>query len=144
MNKPLLLILLLLFSGCALNTNEQGQQPYDLDDFQNSNVTTSETTLLEGEMTDIADLNPNFLDLNTENEAHNNHGYYQDKAREIVKNSTLFEPGMIFVNGENMVVNVTPKKKLSKKDLGRYRNGLHDKIMEAVPRYNIDVIVNER
>lgn len=149
MNKTFIFLLLLLMTmtACATGNNGQGQQPFAAEDFtnNNNNVSTPETvSFREGDMTDIADRNPNFLDLNTENEAHNNHGFYQQKVRDIVDNSQMFEPGMIYVNGQNIVVNVTPSKKLSKDDIRRYKNGLHDRIKEAVPRYDIDIKVNDR
>lgn len=144
MNKLGIFIVILFLSACNVwSNNEAGVQPLEtrnaLKDNEGSKM--EPTTYLEGEITDIADRNPNFLDLNNENEAHNNRGAYQQKLREIVESTQVFDAGMIYINGHRAVVNVTPTRQLSERELEKHANELEKKLVNAVPRFKIDLRV---
>lgn len=147
MNKALIFLLMLILTvltacGITNNNNQQGFQSETSDTLKdNEESGRKDVSYVEGEITDIADLNPNFLDLNTENEAHNNQGAYQQKLREIVEGTGDFDAGMIYINGYKAIVNVTPKGNVSKNDLRWRTNDLQRKLEKAVPRYKIDLRV---
>lgn len=145
MNKMFLFLFLFLLTACTSLNNEQGQQPFEDGDgniLDHKTDTPKTVSFREGEMTDITDRNPNFLDLNTENENHNNHGFFQNKLREVVNASDVFRPGMIYTNGGHMIVNVTPTKQLSDDELSKHKKQLKNNLMNAVPKYDIDLKVN--
>ncbi|WP_458411653.1 hypothetical protein ACNQFZ_12370 [Schinkia sp. CFF1] len=141
MNKTVTFLLLLILTACGTN---QGAQPTETSDASRDvkGNRAVDVSFREGEITDIADYNPNFLDLNTENEAHNNQGAYQQKLREIVESSDVFDAGMIYINGYKAIVNVTPKRKLSYKEFHEQRGLLQNRLSEAVPRYQVVLNVN--
>lgn len=144
MNKMFIFLLVVLLTACTSINNEQGMHALETRDA----VTDDEgsryqsVTFREGDNTDIADINPNFLDLNRENEAHNNHGAYQEKLRQIVEGTDGFDADSIYINGYRAIVNVTPTKKFSKSELKFQRDNLEKKLSNAVPRYRIDLRVN--
>ena len=148
MNKAFLFLMMLFLTvltacGTANNNNQQGFQSETSDTLRdNEESGRKDVSYVEGEITDIADRNPNFLDLNTENEAHNNQGAYQQNLREIVESSGDFDAGMIYINGYRAIVNVTPKQHFPKNDLDWRVNNLERKLTNAVPRYKIDLRVN--
>lgn len=149
MNKAFVFLLMLILTvltacGTTNNHNQLGFQSETSDTMKdNEESGRKDVSYVEGEITDIADRNPNFLDLNTENEAHNNHGAYQQKLRDIVESSNDFNAGMIYINGHKAIVNVTPKRhSVSKNDLEWRRDDLERKLADAVPRYKIDLRVN--
>lgn len=142
MNKMFIFLILFLLTACA--NNQQGVQPLETKDALTDDEGSQfeSVTYREGEITDIADINPNFLDLNRENEAHNNHGAYQEKLRQIVEGTDGFDANSIYINGYRAVVNVTPTKKFSKSELRFQRDNLEKKLSNAVPRYRIDLRIN--
>lgn len=144
MNKTFIFFLLLILTACGTMNNQQGVQPFETRDALNDDEGSmmTDVSYQEGELTDIADRNPNFLDLNTENEAHNNRGAYQEQLRRIVESSDEFNAGMIYINGYRAIVNVTPKRKFSKNELQERLDTLEIRLSNAVPRYKIDVRVN--
>ena len=150
MNKAFIFLLMLIFTvltacGTTNNNNQQGFQSETSDTLKdNEQSGRKDVSYVEGEITDIADRNPNFLDLNTENEAHNNHGAYQQQLRNIVESSDDFDAGMIYINGHKAIVNVTPKRNLSKYNLRDRTAELKRDLANAVPRYQIDLRVNKK
>lgn len=150
MNKAFIFLLMLIFTvltacGTTNNNNQQGFQSETSDTLKdNEQSGRKDVSYVEGEITDIADRNPNFLDLNTENEAHNNHGAYQQQLRNVVESSDDFDAGMIYINGHKAIVNVTPKRNLSKYNLRDRTAELKRDLANAVPRYQIDLRVNKK
>lgn len=147
MNKAfifLIMLILTVLTACGTNnSNQQGFQSETSDTLKdNEAVGRKDVSYVEGEITDIADRNPNFLDLNTENEAHNNHGAYQQQLRKVVESSDDFDAGMIYINGHKAIVNVIPKRNLSKYTLRDRTAELKRDLANAVPRYQIDLRVN--
>lgn len=148
MNKAFIFLLMFILTvltacGTTNNDNQFGFQSETSDTLKdNEESGRKDVSYVEGEITDIADRNPNFLDLNTENEAHNNQGSYQQKLREIVESTGDFDAGMIYINGHKAIVNVTPKRNLSRDDLHWRTDDLERKLANAVPRYKIDLRVN--
>lgn len=148
MNKAFIFLLMLILTiltacGTTNNNNQQGFQSETSDTLKdNEQSGRKDVSYVEGEITDIADRNPNFLDLNTENEAHNNHGAYQQQLRNVVESSDDFDAGMIYINGHKAIVNVTPKRNLSKYNLRDRTAELKRDLANAVPRYQIDLRVN--
>ncbi|WP_102348224.1 hypothetical protein [Bacillus sp. Marseille-P3661] len=135
MNKTVIFLLFIMLSACG--SVDQDLTPYKVKN------NPEPVSFREGENTDVADLNPNFLDLNTENESHNNIGFYQRKLRSIVEESKHFDGGMIYINGSHAIVNVIPREKFSKDELSRYKKLLEKDLQAAVPRYNVDLRVNK-
>lgn len=129
-----------LLAACS-PLNPPNAEQFQSGDLNNDNIQVkNEGPLLEGEITDIADRNPNFLRLNgnTDKGHVNNIGLLQDKIRESVEESDIFEPGLIYMNGSNAVVHVTPVKSYTKEQVRE----LESKIQLDVPKYHIRVNVN--
>ncbi len=148
MNKAFIFLIMFILTvlaacGTTNNSNQQGFQSETSDTLKDNETSgRKDVSYVEGEITDIADRNPNFLDLNTENEAHNNHGAYQQQLRKVVESSDDFDAGMIYINGHKAIVNVIPKRNLSKYTLRDRTAELKRDLANAVPRYQIDLRVN--
>lgn len=131
-------ITILLLSACGIEPligdyNESHQDPFY------ERVSNKNDVLIEGEMTDIADLNPNFLDTNpAEKGVTNNQGVYEDKLVAEVKRSEKFSPRYVTFFGSKATVHVTANGSYSKADVKK----LQDKLQSVVPRFDIRVDVD--
>ena len=68
-----------------------------------------------------------------------------DKAREVVKTYTPYSPGPIWINGNTMNVTVyTDKNFKSDESKKKAHDKLHKVILQAFPRYEVDVKIKHK
>ncbi|MBT2699038.1 hypothetical protein J7E79_16740 [Bacillus sp. ISL-40] len=96
---------------------------------------------------DITNQNPNFLDLKgtgSGGEAGaNNQGNDIEKAKQVIADSNEFEADSVWINGDRMWVSVYKKGMQSEQGKIKAEARLHRKLIQALPRYNIEVRVKE-
>jgi hypothetical protein len=96
---------------------------------------------------DITNQNPNFLDLKgtgSGSEAgSNNQGNDINKAKEVIADTDEFVTDSVWINGDTMWVSVYKKGMLKDQDKIDAEARLHKKLVKALPRYNIEVRVQE-
>ena len=131
------LISLFLITACS-PLNPPNADQFQAGELRDNIENENENRFIEGEMTDITDLNPNFLDLNNETENERNHGAYQEKLKREVDASDQFSFRSVINNGRYMHVNVNANGKYTKDDVKELENQLQ----LAVPRYEIKLNVN--
>jgi hypothetical protein len=153
------LAMLLLVGGCAGNRNEEA---YDLRKDQTapnymSNQDTDRNTpanmsnrgknkqrMVED---DITNQNPNFLDLKRTGSGSEagatNHGNDIEKAKQVIADSDEFVADSIWINGDRMWVSVYKKGMQSEQGKINDEARLHRKLIQALPRYKIEVRVKE-
>lgn len=138
------IILILVLCGCQGNRNTA----YDL---RNDNSTPnymsnrSQNHLVEE---DITDQNPNFLDLRgtgsgSETGGGQNMGLDTDKAKQVIGQTKEFTTDSVWINGDRMWVTVFKKGMLTDTEKIDAEARLHRKLVQALPRYNIEVRVQE-
>jgi hypothetical protein len=94
---------------------------------------------------EITDQNPNFLNLNTDNETHvNNIGYAIEKARDVIGANNQFNAGPIWRNGNKLNITVYPARKLQGKQERQAKKQLEKELMTALPTYRINLNINNR
>jgi hypothetical protein len=96
---------------------------------------------------DITNQNPNFLDLNRTGSGGEagatNHGNDINKAKQVIATTNEFTTDSIWINGDRMWVAVYKKGMLTTKKKDDAEARLHRKLVMALPRYNIEVNVQE-
>jgi hypothetical protein len=96
---------------------------------------------------DITNQNPNFLDLKRTGSGGEagatNQGNDIGKAKQVIAASDEFEADSIWINGDRMWVSVYKKGMQSDRGRIKAEARLHRKLIEALPRYNIEVRVKE-
>jgi len=96
---------------------------------------------------DITQQNPNFLDLRGTGSGSEagagNQGNDIDKAKQVIADTKEFEADNIWINGDRMWVSVYKKGMLNNKEKVDAEARLHKKLVTALPRYNIEVKVQE-
>ncbi|TWD99491.1 hypothetical protein FB550_107126 [Neobacillus bataviensis] len=96
---------------------------------------------------DITNQNPNFLDLKRTGSGGEagatNHGNDINKAKQVIADTNEFRTDSIWINGDRMWVTVYKKGMLSDKARNDAEARLHRKLVKALPRYNIEVRVQE-
>ncbi len=157
------LTILVLVSGCAGNKGGKGnEEAYDLRSDQGapnymSNRGNDRTTpanmsnrgknkqhMVED---DITNQNPNFLDLKRTGSGGeagaNNQGNDIQKAKQIIADSDEFAADSVWINGDRMWVSVYKKGMLTEQEKIKAEARLHRKLIQALPRYKIEVRVKE-
>ncbi len=96
---------------------------------------------------DITNQNPNFLDLDkTESGGEagaGNQGNDTEKAKDVIAGTKEFTTDSVWINGNRMWVTVYKKGMLSDDEKNAAEARLHRQLVKALPRYNIEVRVNE-
>jgi hypothetical protein len=96
---------------------------------------------------DITNQNPNFLDLEgtgSGGEAGaNNQGNDINQAKQVIADTDEFVTDSVWINGDRMWVSVYKKGMLKDQDKIDAEARLHKKLVKALPRYNIEVRVQE-
>lgn len=96
---------------------------------------------------DITNQNPNFLDLNRTGSGGEagagNHGNDIHKAKQVIAGTNEFVADSVWINGDRMWVTVHKKGMLSDRTKKDAEARLHKKLVRALPRYNIEVRVQE-
>jgi hypothetical protein len=142
----LALTLLFLVSGCQ-NAN---QGAYDLRKDQTapnymSNRGENKQRLVED---DITNQNPNFLDLKRTGSGSETGGGKEtgediNKAKQVIADSDEFTLDSVWINGDRMWVSVYKKGMQSEQGKVNAEARLHRKLIQALPRYKIEVRVKE-
>lgn len=155
------LSMLLVVSGCTGNQGTK-EEAYDLRTDKNApnyisnrgNDVTAPTNMSdrgknEQHMVedDITNQNPNFLDLKRTGSGGEagatNQGNDIEKAKQVIAGSDEFEADSIWINGDRMWVSVYKRGMQSDKGKINAEARLHRKLIQALPRYNIEVRVKE-
>ncbi|MDP4084238.1 MAG: hypothetical protein Q8934_06435 [Bacillota bacterium] len=95
---------------------------------------------------DINNQNPNFLPLKgTKGGAVSSQGHRVDveKAKQVIKSTKEFTPGSIWMNGDRMWVTVYKKGMFTQREKIAAEARVHRQLIEALPRYNIEVNVRQ-
>ncbi|MDX8344056.1 hypothetical protein [Rossellomorea sp. YZS02] len=94
---------------------------------------------------DVTDQNPNFPNLtNSQGTTSTTMGVYEDKAREVVRENTKFQPDEVWINGNQMWVTAHTKEEMNMAETDKEEAMLKDKLQRAIPRYDINVKITER
>ncbi|MBD1379681.1 hypothetical protein [Metabacillus arenae] len=139
----LLSALILTLTACSWSpTGQQIPQEEDKNGTNLMNSGQKETGYqreLDDERTNT-NQNPNFIDLS---ESRPNLDTDKDKVGEALKDYDYLELGPVLINGKNARVTVYSEKNLSQKEMKKLEKELHDKMVNALPRYRIQVNVEE-
>jgi hypothetical protein len=96
---------------------------------------------------DITNQNPNFLDLEQTGSGGEagagNYGNDTNKAKQVIADTNEFVTDSVWINGNRMWVSVYKKGMLSNQERINAEAHLHRKLMQALPRYQIEVRVKE-
>lgn len=139
---PPLLLLVLLISGCQSNNkNDLGDRLKP--DYRSNHLTGPDRGRVIGN--DVTDQNPNFLNLRgtrNGNASGNSQSYGKDVeyAKKVIRMNG-YTPKSVWINADRMIVTADVKGKLSAQDTLKAETDLHNKLRQALPRYNIDVRV---
>jgi hypothetical protein len=154
--------LLFILSGCQSNNRGANEAAYDLrkdksapnymstpvgdrntPDYM-SNRGKDKQHLVEN---DITNQNPNFLDLKRTGSGGEagagNQGNDIQKAKQVITDTNEFVPDSVWINGDRMWVSVYKKGMLSDRERIAAEARLHKKLIQALPRYHVEVRVKE-
>jgi hypothetical protein len=94
---------------------------------------------------ELTDQNPNFLNLNTDNETHvNNIGVAVEKVRDVIGANGTFRAGPVWQNGNTMHVTVYTDRNLTGKQEYQAREQLEKELTAALPTYRIHLNIGNR
>lgn len=94
---------------------------------------------------EITDQNPNFLNLNSDNETHvNNIGFAIQQVRDVIGLNNTFKAGPIWQNGDTMHVTVYSDRKLTEQQENEARKQLERELTKALPSYRIHLNIRNR
>lgn len=88
----------------------------------------------------MSEQNPNFI--NFDGNRVNNQSFV-DKARQVISETQEFEPGSVWMNGHHMWVTAYKKGQLTNQEKVEAEARLHKILTKAIPRYDIEVRVQE-
>lgn len=88
----------------------------------------------------MSDQNPNLVNTGSER----NYANEIEQARQVINDTNEFTPDAIMINGRDMWVTANTDKKLSAKEKTDAQSRLHKLLTKALPRYDIEVKVNEK
>jgi hypothetical protein len=140
----LLWIMAILVSGCqGIKTNEADKSAPS---YMSNELTGPDRGRVKGN--DVTNQNPNFLKLRGTRNGNasggsGNLGVDADKAKQIIADTKEFRTDSVWINGDRMWVNVYKKGQLTIQEKLDAQARLHRKLVEALPRYNIEVSVQE-
>lgn len=143
MKKLSLLFILLLTITTGCNSDVAGG--YDRDEDRDGTKLMSNRWNNDNGTTDMpgqtmSDQNPNLL--NTDGGKINN-GDDISKARQVVNQTNEFRAGSVWINGNHMWVTVYKKGMMADKEKINAESNVHQKLTQALPRYDIEVRVLE-
>jgi hypothetical protein len=94
---------------------------------------------------EITDQNPNFLNLNTDNETHvNNIGFAIQRVRDVIGVNNTFKAGPIWQNGDTMHVTVYSDRNLTEQQENLAQKQLKRELIKALPSYRIHLNIRNR
>jgi hypothetical protein len=141
LKKTILFLALLTLSACTQKDNisydlrNEGEKPQYI---LNKPAGNKQDVVRD----DITNQNPNFLHLNKSGDGANQETD-TDKARQVINNSKEFTPGSVRINGDDMWITVYKQGNLNNKDKIDAEARIHRDLVRALPRYNIEVNVQE-
>ncbi len=162
------IILLLAVTGCQ-NNRSANDQAYDLRSDRSApnymsnpgndgnaleNMTNRADTIADRGKNkqhlvenDVTNQNPNFLDLKGTGSGGEagatNHGNDINKVKQVIAGTNEFVTDSVWINGDRMWVSVYKKGMLSDQGRNDAEARLHKKLVQALPRYNIEVRVKD-
>jgi hypothetical protein len=150
---PSLFIMMMLLIGCQ-GTKDANDASYDLrKDKSAPNNMSYRTRDYDANRkraigNDSTNQNPNFLNLNGTRNGISSSGAGNfandvDKAKQVIANTKEFRTDSVLINGDRMWVTVYKKGTLTDSQKVDAEARLHRKLIQALPRYNIDVRVQE-
>jgi hypothetical protein len=93
----------------------------------------------------ITDQNPNFLNLNNDNETHvNNIGIEIQQVRDVIGVNNTFKAGPVWQNGNTMHVTVYSDRNLTEIQENQARKQLEKELTAALPTYRIHLNIRNR
>lgn len=147
MKKLIFFFLLASFlTGCAQNNQSSsiyGQEESNAGTqfiSNNSEWESREQQLGETQEYTMDAQNPNFLNLDgngVDNQDDINH------ARQVIQETGKYEPGPIWINGEKMWITAYKRGNLSEREIIQEQAELHRILVKALPRYDVEVQVQE-
>jgi hypothetical protein len=94
---------------------------------------------------EITDQNPNFLNLNNDNETHvNNIGIEIQQVRDVIGVNNTFKAGPVWQNGNTMHVTVYSDRNLTEIQENQARKQLEKELTAALPTYRIHLNIRNR
>ncbi|CAM3837261.1 hypothetical protein [Mesobacillus zeae] len=143
MNKIAILIAAGLLAGCG--ANDSADSGYKEEDRNGQALTTRDDGKVGGDHDinadngmdrTMSDQNPNFPDI-----SRNRHNFSSDvsKARQAVDSVDGFTADEIWIDGDTMNVSVRHGKNLSAKEKAKQQAKIKEKLVNALPRYEINV-----
>lgn len=87
----------------------------------------------------MSDQNPNLVNTGSER----NQGREIEKARQVIINTKEFTPDSIWINGNDLLVSVNTRNRLSAQEKEDTKKRIHVLLMKALPRYDVKVTVHE-
>ncbi|MGM0843500.1 MAG: hypothetical protein ACQEUT_00885 [Bacillota bacterium] len=85
--------------------------------------------------------NPSFIDLA---ETQPTKGTDIDKAREVIEVYTDYEPGQVWINGQQMWVTAYTHDEMAQDQRNEEEADLNKRLTRAFPRYQVNVQIRER
>jgi hypothetical protein len=152
------IMFLLIVSGCQGQNNDRSANDLRNNNPQHNNMSSqnnggpdsmSDRRKNKQHMVedDITNQNPNFLDLKRTGSGGEagatNHGNDINKAKQVIAHTNEFRTDSVWINGDRMWVTVYKKGMLSDQARNKAEARLHRKLVAALPRYNIEVHVQE-
>jgi hypothetical protein len=159
-----LIMLLMLLSACQGNMRDdadgtaydlrtdrtapnymanRGNNPYN-DDNDRAGTRDKDQHMVED---DITNQNPNFLNLQQTGSGSEtgagDQGHDIDKAKQVIADTGEFVMDSVWINGDRMWVTVYKKGTLSENEKIKAEARLHKILVKAIPRYHIEVRVQE-
>lgn len=143
MKKLSIFLLMLAFlAGCANNKATESEYDHESRDgvsFINNNLDrTEDNDTMDRTMS--GDQNPNFI--NFDGKRLDNQDDI-DQARKVISAHEGFRPGAVWVNGEDMWVTAYRRGNMTHQEKIDSQAQLHKMLIKALPRYHIEVKVQE-
>ncbi|EWG12176.1 hypothetical protein [Cytobacillus firmus] len=143
MKKLSIFLLMLAFTaGCANNKATESEYDHESRDgvsFINNNLDrTEDNDTLDRTMS--GDQNPNFINFDGKRVDNQDD---IDHARKLIAAHEGFRPGAVWVNGEDMWVTAYRRGNMTHQEKIDAQAQLHKMLIKALPRYHIEVKVQE-
>ncbi|MBY6054759.1 hypothetical protein LIS77_23825 [Cytobacillus firmus] len=143
MKKLSIFLLMLVFTaGCANNKATESEYDHESRDgvsFINNDLDrTEDNDTMDRTMS--GDQNPNFI--NFDGKRLDNQDDI-DQARKVIAAHEGFRPGAVWVNGEDMWVTAYRRGNMTHQEKIDSQAQLHKMLIKALPRYHIEVKVQE-
>ncbi|WP_160724201.1 hypothetical protein [Bacillus sp. USDA818B3_A] len=141
-------MLLVILSGCQGQDSTTNGNTNDLRSNQVDSVADRGKNKQHQVEDDITNQNPNFLDLKGtgsggEAGGGKNTGNDTNKAKQVIAGTNEFTTDSVWINGDRMWVRVYKKGMLTNQEKNDAEARLHKKLVRALPRYHIEVQVQE-